>query len=133
MARNFGVIDSSLWADKDFENEPFEIPAFYAYLCSNSECNLIGLYQTTHTLIRGHTNLFTGAVEMYAQRLENLKKIEREDGFWWIRGMGKRVERNQKLVKRAFQLWSQLPGDLELKKRFSLKYKDLTIAYPKKE
>lgn len=133
MARNFGVIDSSLWADKDFENEPFEIPAFYAYLCSNSECNLIGFYQTTHKVIQGHTNLCTGAIEMYAQRLETLKKIGREKGYWWIRGMGKRIERNKKLVKRAQQLWSQLPDDLGLKKRFSLKYKDLTMPYPKKE
>ena len=133
MARNFGVIDSSLWADKDFENEPFEIPAFYAYLCSNSECNLIGLYPTTASLIKGHTNLSLGAIEMYAQRLEKLKKIERENGFWWIRGMGKRIERNKKLVKRAQQLWSQLPDDLGLKKRFSMKYNDLTMPYPKKE
>ena len=133
MARNFGVIDSSLWADKDFENEPFEIPAFYAYLCSNSECNLIGLYQTTHTLIKGHTNLHIGAIEMYAQRLEFLKKIERENGFWWIRGMGKRLYENKKWIKRAYQLWKQLPDDLELKKHFSLKYKELAIPYPKKE
>ncbi len=113
------------WTDPDFEKSSYLAKSFYLYLLSNSMSNLIGVYRFHRKTAQAHTNLTTEEIEQALSELSDLGKIALEKEWVWVKGSGKRLKGKDQ-IKGGFKLWNELPDDLNLKKVFALKYKQLT-------
>ncbi len=128
--------DLSFWLDPDFEKASFLLKSFYQYLYQNLQSNLIGVYLLHKPTMAAQTNLSIEEIDSLLKILAHppFSKIVLEKSWIWIKGMGNYV-RGVKQIQGAKVLWRELPDHLEIKKEFSLKYKNLladtlSIGYP---
>ena len=119
-------VNTFFWSDCYVETLTPVEKLLFLYLLTNSNTNIIGIYELTIKKISYDTGIDKDKTEQSFKKFQEDKKVYYIDNFIILRNFTKNQSYNPKMIIGAFDVFSKLPDSLL---KYIIPYHSLCIAY----